>query len=104
MAPLHHHYEQKGWKELTVSFLIISVILALIGLSTLKVAIGTQQTAQHALDFCRMRHSFNGKTIAVFGGSGAAAARALVAGGASVAAWTDSAPGSRGGEPRRHSV
>ncbi|HEY8193788.1 MAG TPA: UDP-N-acetylmuramoyl-L-alanine--D-glutamate ligase [Hyphomicrobium sp.] len=39
--------------------------------------------------------SFNGKTIAVFGlgGSGAAAVRALVAGGASVAAWDDSAPG-----------
>ncbi|MFT3733215.1 MAG: phospho-N-acetylmuramoyl-pentapeptide-transferase [Hyphomicrobium sp.] len=38
MAPLHHHYEQKGWKESTVviRFWIISVILALIGLSTLK--------------------------------------------------------------------
>ena len=38
MAPLHHHYEQKGWKESTVviRFWIISVILALIGLATLK--------------------------------------------------------------------
>jgi phospho-N-acetylmuramoyl-pentapeptide-transferase len=38
MAPLHHHYEQKGWKESTVviRFWIIAVILALIGLSTLK--------------------------------------------------------------------
>jgi phospho-N-acetylmuramoyl-pentapeptide-transferase len=38
MAPLHHHYEQKGWKESTIviRFWIISVILALIGLSTLK--------------------------------------------------------------------
>ena len=38
MAPLHHHFEQKGWKESTVviRFWIISVILALIGLSTLK--------------------------------------------------------------------
>lgn len=38
MAPLHHHYEQKGWKESTVviRFWIISVILALIGLSSLK--------------------------------------------------------------------
>src|SRR5690606_10211478 len=38
MAPLHHHYEQKGWKESTVviRFWIISVILALVGLSTLK--------------------------------------------------------------------
>src|SRR5262249_12651233 len=38
MAPLHHHFEQKGWKEPTVvvRFWIISVVLALIGLSTLK--------------------------------------------------------------------
>ncbi len=38
MAPLHHHYEQKGWPESTVvvRFWIISVILALIALSTLK--------------------------------------------------------------------
>ena len=38
MAPLHHHFEQKGWKEATVvvRFWIISVVLALIGLSTLK--------------------------------------------------------------------
>jgi len=38
MAPLHHHYEQKGWAESTivVRFWIISLVLALIGLSTLK--------------------------------------------------------------------
>ena len=38
MAPLHHHFEQKGWQEATVvvRFWIISVILALIGLATLK--------------------------------------------------------------------
>jgi phospho-N-acetylmuramoyl-pentapeptide-transferase len=38
MAPLHHHFEQKGWKEPTIviRFWIISVILALIGLATLK--------------------------------------------------------------------
>ena len=38
MAPLHHHYEQKGWKESTVviRFWIISVILALVGLASLK--------------------------------------------------------------------
>jgi len=38
MAPLHHHFEQKGWPESTIviRFWIISVILALIGLSTLK--------------------------------------------------------------------
>jgi phospho-N-acetylmuramoyl-pentapeptide-transferase len=38
MAPLHHHFEQKGWSESTVviRFWIIAVILALVGLSTLK--------------------------------------------------------------------
>ena len=38
MAPLHHHFEQKGWAESTivVRFWIISLVLALIGLSTLK--------------------------------------------------------------------
>jgi phospho-N-acetylmuramoyl-pentapeptide-transferase len=38
MAPLHHHYEEKGWAEPTivVRFWIIAVILALVGLSTLK--------------------------------------------------------------------
>ena len=38
MAPLHHHFEQMGWPESTivVRFWIISVVLALIGLATLK--------------------------------------------------------------------
>jgi phospho-N-acetylmuramoyl-pentapeptide-transferase len=38
MAPLHHHFEKKGWSESTIviRFWIIAVILALIGLSTLK--------------------------------------------------------------------
>ena len=38
MAPLHHHFEQKGWAEPTIviRFWIIASILALIGLSTLK--------------------------------------------------------------------
>lgn len=38
MAPIHHHFEKKGWAEATIviRFWIISVILALIGLSTLK--------------------------------------------------------------------
>ena len=38
MAPLHHHFEQKGWQESTVvvRFWIISVVLALVGLATLK--------------------------------------------------------------------
>ena len=38
MAPIHHHYEKKGWAEPTIviRFWIIAIILALIGLSTLK--------------------------------------------------------------------
>ncbi len=38
MAPIHHHFEKKGWSESTVviRFWIIAVVLALIGLSTLK--------------------------------------------------------------------
>ncbi|MBH21108.1 MAG: phospho-N-acetylmuramoyl-pentapeptide-transferase [Rhodobiaceae bacterium] len=38
MAPLHHHFEQKGWSEATIviRFWIISLILAMIGLLTLK--------------------------------------------------------------------
>jgi phospho-N-acetylmuramoyl-pentapeptide-transferase len=38
MAPLHHHFEEKGWKEATIviRFWIIAVVLAMAGLSTLK--------------------------------------------------------------------
>ena len=38
MAPIHHHFEKKGWPESTVviRFWIISLILAMIGLATLK--------------------------------------------------------------------
>jgi len=38
MAPLHHHYELKGWPEprVIVRFWIITVMLVLIGLATLK--------------------------------------------------------------------
>ncbi|MDQ8727810.1 phospho-N-acetylmuramoyl-pentapeptide-transferase [Bradyrhizobium sp. LHD-71] len=38
MAPIHHHFEQKGWTEpqVVIRFWIISVVLALAGLSTLK--------------------------------------------------------------------
>jgi len=39
MAPIHHHFEQLGWAESTVviRFWIISIVLALLGLATLKV-------------------------------------------------------------------
>jgi phospho-N-acetylmuramoyl-pentapeptide-transferase len=38
MAPIHHHYEQLGWKEPTIviRFWIVAVVLALVGLATLK--------------------------------------------------------------------
>ena len=38
MAPLHHHFEQTGWKEtqVVVRFWIITIMLVLVGLSTLK--------------------------------------------------------------------
>ncbi|WP_404480306.1 phospho-N-acetylmuramoyl-pentapeptide-transferase [Novosphingobium sp. BL-52-GroH] len=38
MAPIHHHFEQKGWHESTVviRFWIISIVLAVLGLATLK--------------------------------------------------------------------
>jgi phospho-N-acetylmuramoyl-pentapeptide-transferase len=38
MAPIHHHFEKKGWSEPTIviRFWIIAVILALIGMATLK--------------------------------------------------------------------
>ncbi|MFM8750559.1 phospho-N-acetylmuramoyl-pentapeptide-transferase [Rhabdaerophilum sp.] len=38
MAPIHHHYEKKGWKEpqVVIRFWIIAVVLALLGLATLK--------------------------------------------------------------------
>jgi len=39
MAPLHHHFELLGWPEpkIIVRFWIISIILALLALSTLKI-------------------------------------------------------------------
>ena len=38
MAPIHHHFERKGWSEATIviRFWIIAAVLALIGLATLK--------------------------------------------------------------------
>ena len=39
MAPLHHHFELKGWAEpkVIVRFWIITVVLVLIGLASLKI-------------------------------------------------------------------
>ena len=38
MAPIHHHYEKKGWPEpkIIVRFWIVSILLALVSLSSLK--------------------------------------------------------------------
>jgi phospho-N-acetylmuramoyl-pentapeptide-transferase len=38
MAPLHHHFEKKGWIEtqVVIRFWIITMLLCLVGLSTLK--------------------------------------------------------------------
>ena len=38
MAPIHHHFEKRGWSEpkIVIRFWIIAIIFALIGLSTLK--------------------------------------------------------------------
>ena len=38
MAPIHHHFEKKGWAEpqIVIRFWIVSLILAMIGLATLK--------------------------------------------------------------------
>ena len=38
MAPIHHHYEKRGWSEsqIVIRFWIISLVLALVGLATLK--------------------------------------------------------------------
>jgi phospho-N-acetylmuramoyl-pentapeptide-transferase len=39
MAPIHHHFELQGWAEpkIIVRFWIISIILALLAISTLKI-------------------------------------------------------------------
>jgi phospho-N-acetylmuramoyl-pentapeptide-transferase len=39
MAPIHHHYELKGWEEpkVIVRFWIVSILLALLSLATLKI-------------------------------------------------------------------
>ena len=41
MAPIHHHFEKKGWAESTIviRFWIIAIILALVGLATLKLKV-----------------------------------------------------------------
>ena len=38
MAPIHHHYEKKGWPEpkIIVRFWIVSILLALVAMSSLK--------------------------------------------------------------------
>ena len=92
MAPLHHHFEQKGWTEpqIVIRFWIISVVLALVGLVH----------AEAAVIECPRHRAFAGKKVAVFGlgGSGLASASALLAGGADVVGWDDNAGDGREGD------
>ena len=82
MAPIHHHFEQLGWTEpqIVIRFWIIAIVLALAGL-------GHAEAAMIPVT------SFAGKKVALFGlgGSGLASAQALLAGGADVIAFDDSA-------------
>src|SRR5690606_30464122 len=85
MAPIHHHFEQLGWTEpqVVIRFWLIAVVLALVGLSTLKL----RQTSLTPVT------AFSGRTVALFGlgGSGLVTALALKEGGARVIAWDDNA-------------
>ena len=85
MAPLHHHFEQKGWSEPTIviRFWIISLILALVGLLTLK--LDKIEDKMIPLTHCKNKKIF----VLGLGLSGESAIRALEAGGANVSAWDD---------------
>jgi phospho-N-acetylmuramoyl-pentapeptide-transferase len=39
MAPIHHHFELRGWSEtqVTIRFWILSILFALLGVATLKI-------------------------------------------------------------------
>ena len=55
MAPLHHHFEQKGWKEpqIVIRFWIISVVLALVGAGDAEAALrSVQATPMRPLPSC----------------------------------------------------
>ena len=53
MAPIHHHFEKKGWAESTIviRFWIISLILAMIGLATLKLRWNLQRNSSRIKKF-----------------------------------------------------
>ena len=53
MAPIHHHFEQKGWSESTIviRFWIIAIILALIGLASLKIEMKVKKLNKKILIF-----------------------------------------------------
>ena len=82
MAPIHHHFEQLGWSEpqIVMRFWIIAFVLAMVGLVDAEAEVSMTPVA-----------TFAGKRVALFGlgGSGLSTLRALVAGGADVAAWDD---------------
>ena len=77
MAPIHHHFEKKGWAEpqIVIRFWIIALILAMIGLATLKVD-------------DRLKNYFNKSFVILgLGRSGTALAEALTQSGAKVLVW-----------------
>ncbi len=85
MAPIHHHYEQKGWTEpqIVIRFWIVAVVQALAGLSVVEVEIMRCDPDHHlrrqesrAVRPRRLRHRYR---------------RALMAGGAEVIALDDDA-------------
>ena len=86
MAPIHHHFEQMGWTEpqIVIRFWIIAFVLALIGLVDAEAEVSMTPVT-----------TFADRSVALFGlgGSGLATARALIAGGARVAAWDDGEAG-----------
>lgn len=88
MAPLHHHFEKKGWQEpkIVIRFWIVSILLGLAGLATLSCAEMTDCTFPTDL--------FAGSRFAVagLGRNGSAVVKALLAMGAEVQAWDDKNP------------
>ena len=69
MAPLHHHFEQKGWHESTVvvRFWIISVVLALVELRISQAALTRAPRRTRLISRMIRASTFAGRTVAVLG-------------------------------------
>ena len=94
MAPLHHHYEKKGWSEPTIviRFWIVSMILALVGPGHVEDPMS---------GFRRPLRRPSAIAVVGLGRNGLPAAHALAAMGAEVAVWDDRAARARGRRPAR---